>query len=80
MPNRLRRLAVLHAAPELRLRREQIDAGRADQHECSISTHLPPPVMIDSTALRGRDDPHIVLKLRHVFLRPPPPPKTTTAA
>ncbi len=32
-----------------------------------ISTHLPPPVMIDSTADRGVGDPHIVLQLRHVL-------------
>ena len=32
-----------------------------------ISTHLPPPVMIESTADPGAGDPHIVLQLRHVL-------------
>ncbi len=32
-----------------------------------ISTHLPPPVMIDSTAVLERRDPHVVLQLRHVL-------------
>ena len=33
-----------------------------------ISTHLPPPVMIESAASLGVGHPHVVLKLRHVFL------------
>ena len=33
-----------------------------------ISTHLPPPVMIESTAVLGIGDPHVVLQLRHVLL------------
>ena len=32
-----------------------------------ISTHLPPPVMTDSTAVLACDHPHVVLQLRHVF-------------
>ena len=33
-----------------------------------ISTHLPPPVMIESTEVRGVGDPHVVLELGHVLL------------
>ena len=32
-----------------------------------ISTHLPPPVMIDSTAVLDGSDPHVVLQLGHVL-------------
>ena len=32
-----------------------------------ISTHLPPPVMIESTAEREFGDPHIVLQLGHML-------------
>ena len=32
-----------------------------------ISTHLPPPVMIDSTGRPQMGDPHVVLELRHVL-------------
>ena len=35
-----------------------------------ISTHLPPPVITESTAL-GMVDPHVVLQLRHVFFGRP---------
>ena len=45
-----RRLAGLDAAPEFLLRGHQDGAGRADRHGIVISTHLPPPVMIESTA------------------------------
>ena len=34
----------------------------------AISTHLPPPVITERTALLRRHHPHIVLQLRHVFL------------
>ena len=36
-----------------------------------ISTHLPPPVMIESTAELGVGDPHVVLQLGHVLFRRP---------
>ena len=36
-----------------------------------ISTHLPPPVMIESTAFLGVGHPHVVLELRHVLLGRP---------
>ncbi len=34
-----------------------------------ISTHLPPPVMIESEAVAGVRHPHVVLQLRHVLCR-----------
>jgi len=33
------------------------------------STHLPPPLMMDSTAFLGAADQHVVLELSHVLLR-----------
>ena len=32
------------------------------------STHLPPPVMMESAADLAFGDPHVVLKLRHMLL------------
>ena len=45
-----------------------------------ISTHLPPPVMIESTAAWRLLDPHVVLQLRHMFFGRALLPRTTTAA